>query len=104
MGYRDIVKKRKNGGNLRVLAIENQNSVDYTMPFRCMEYEEEGKGVNMCKALEGLIQKGKEEGKEETTRDMIVKMHKAGIALEKICEIAEKTPEEVGEILSHPVE
>ena len=94
------MKKRKNGGNLRVLAIENQNSVDYTMPFRCMEYEEEGKGVNMCKALEGLIQKGK----EQATCNMIVKMHKAGIALEKICEIAEKTPEEVGEILSHPVE
>ena len=37
MRYRDIVKKWKNGGNLRVLAIENQNSVDYTMPFRCME-------------------------------------------------------------------
>lgn len=100
MRYRDIVKKWKNGGNLRVLAIENQNSVDYTMPFRCMEYEEEGKGVNMCKALEGLIQKGK----EQATCDIIVKMHKAGITLEKICEIAEKTPEEVNEILNHPVE
>lgn len=37
--YRDIVKKLKNGGSLRVLAIENQNCVDYTMPFRCMEYD-----------------------------------------------------------------
>ncbi len=65
-----------------------------------MEYEEEGKGVNMCKALEGLIQKGK----EQATCDMIVKMHRAGITLEKICEIAEKTPEEVNEILHQPVE
>lgn len=37
--YRDIVKKMKNGGSLRVLAIENQNCVDYIMPFRCMEYD-----------------------------------------------------------------
>lgn len=37
--YRDIVKKWKIGGTLRVLAIENQNFVDYTMPFRCMEYD-----------------------------------------------------------------
>ena len=37
--YRDIVKKLKNGGSLRILAMENQNRVDYTMPFRCMEYD-----------------------------------------------------------------
>ena len=37
--YRDIVKKLKSGGSLRILAMENQNRVDYTMPFRCMEYD-----------------------------------------------------------------
>ena len=37
--YRDIVKKLKNGGSLRILAMENQSKVDYTMPFRCMEYD-----------------------------------------------------------------
>lgn len=37
--YRDIVKKLKSGGSLRILAMENQNQVDYTMPFRCMEYD-----------------------------------------------------------------
>lgn len=37
--YRDIVKKLKNGGSLRILAMENQSRVDYTMPFRCMEYD-----------------------------------------------------------------
>ena len=37
--YRDIVKKLKNGGSLRILAMENQSRVDYTMQFRCMEYD-----------------------------------------------------------------
>ena len=37
--YRDIVKRLKKGGSLRILAMENQNRVDYTMPFRCMEYD-----------------------------------------------------------------
>ena len=36
---RDLKKKLDNGGALRILAIENQNLVDYTMPLRCMEYD-----------------------------------------------------------------
>lgn len=36
---RDLKKSMKIGGSLRILAIENQNLVDYSMPFRCMEYD-----------------------------------------------------------------
>ena len=36
---RDICKQLKTGGTLRILAVENQEMVDYTMPYRCMEYD-----------------------------------------------------------------
>ena len=36
---RDICKQLKTGGTLRILAVENQEKVDYTMPYRCMEYD-----------------------------------------------------------------
>lgn len=36
---RDIEMCMKNGKTLRLLALENQNGIDYTMPFRCMQYD-----------------------------------------------------------------
>ena len=36
---RDICKRLKSGGALRILAVENQEKVDYTMPYRCLEYD-----------------------------------------------------------------
>ncbi len=36
---RDLKKYMKNGALLRVLSVENQNLTDYSMPFRCMEYD-----------------------------------------------------------------
>ena len=36
---RDLKKILRTGGSLQIFAIENQNLVDYTMPFRCMEYD-----------------------------------------------------------------
>ena len=36
---RDVKMRLKSGEVLRVLAVENQNQVDYTMPLRCMEYD-----------------------------------------------------------------
>lgn len=36
---RDVKMRLKTGGVLRILAIENQDYVDYAMPFRCMEYD-----------------------------------------------------------------
>lgn len=36
---RDIKKLLKTGTSLRILAIESQNFTDYTMPWRCMNYD-----------------------------------------------------------------
>lgn len=48
---RDIQKRLKSGGILRVLAIESQTYVDYTMPWRCMNYDflEYGKQIREIK-------------------------------------------------------
>lgn len=35
----DVCKKLKTGSTLRILALENQELVDYAMPFRCMQYD-----------------------------------------------------------------
>lgn len=37
--YRDVVRKYESDVSYTVLGIENQESVDYSMPFRIMEYE-----------------------------------------------------------------
>ena len=36
---RDIAMRMKSGETLKLLAVENQNQVDYAMPFRCMQYD-----------------------------------------------------------------
>ena len=72
-----------------------------------MKYEEEGKGVNMCKALEDLLaierEKGEklgiERGIEKNTYNMIWNMREEGIELDRICRICGKTAEEVQRIL-----
>lgn len=48
---RDICKQLKGGGTLRILAVENQEKVDYTMPYRCMEYDvmEYGKQLDILR-------------------------------------------------------
>ena len=37
--YRDVKKRLKDGGTLRILAVEAQELVDYSMPLRCMNYD-----------------------------------------------------------------
>lgn len=37
--FRDIKMYLGSGETLRILALENQNSVDYTLPYRCMQYD-----------------------------------------------------------------
>ncbi len=37
--YRDVIKKYEGDVSYAVLGVENQEAVDYTMPFRIMEYE-----------------------------------------------------------------
>ena len=36
---RDVSKQLKYGATLRILAVEEQSSIDYTMPWRCMNYD-----------------------------------------------------------------
>ncbi len=58
-----------------------------------MKYEEKGKGVNMCKALEDLLTI------EQNAYNMIWNMQEEGIELDRICRISGKTAEEVQQIL-----
>ena len=37
--FRDLKKRFVDGRTLRILAVENQNLTDYTMPIRCMNYD-----------------------------------------------------------------
>ena len=37
--FRDLKKRMKDGGILRILAMEAQELVDYSMPLRCMNYD-----------------------------------------------------------------
>lgn len=56
---RDIKKRLSDGKTLRILAIENQNLVDYTMPFRCMEYDT----LEYRQQLDNIRKSNKEEGR-----------------------------------------
>ena len=68
-----------------------------------MKYEEEGKGVNMCRALRELLEeeweKGEKQGIEQNTYSFIISMHEENIELDKICRICGKTEEEVRQII-----
>lgn len=37
--YRDVIRKYEGDVSYAILGVENQEAVDYTMPFRIMEYE-----------------------------------------------------------------
>lgn len=37
--FRDIKMYLHTGEALRILAVENQNKIDYTLPYRCMHYD-----------------------------------------------------------------
>lgn len=48
---RDVCKTLRSGSVLRILALENQELVDYSLPFRCMQYDsmEYGKQLNVIR-------------------------------------------------------
>ena len=48
---RDLKKRLKSGGHLKILAIENQSDIDFTMPWRHMNYDslEYGKQIRNIK-------------------------------------------------------
>ena len=54
----DVCKKLKTGSVLRVLTLENQNLTDYTMPFRCMQYD----AMEYGKQLDELRRENEREG------------------------------------------
>ena len=53
---RDICKLLNTGETLRVLALENQEMIDYSMPFRCMQYDV----MEYAKQLDVLKKKNKQ--------------------------------------------
>ncbi|MCH5344080.1 MAG: hypothetical protein J1E64_08575 [Acetatifactor sp.] len=67
---RDVRKMMKSGGTLRILALENQELIDYAMPFRCMQYDtmEYGKQLNQLK------KKNIWEGRLKTQSEIICKL------------------------------
>lgn len=67
---RDIKMKLKSGETLTILAIENQNQVDYTMPFRCMQYDT----MEYGKQLEQLRKKNEEEANYESWAERCCKI------------------------------
>lgn len=64
---RDIKMYLQSGECLRVLAVENQNFVDYSMPFRCMEYD----SMEYRKQLENLRQKNREKSDFSTVSERL---------------------------------
>lgn len=59
---RDICKLLKTGETLRVLALENQQMIDYTMPLRCMQYDV----MEYGKQLDAIRKKNKRENHLES--------------------------------------
>lgn len=65
---RDIKMSLKSGECLRILAVENQNLVDYSMPFRCMEYD----SMEYRKQIEALKKENREKSVLRTMAEKIL--------------------------------
>ncbi len=50
--YRDVKKRTRNGFDFAIMAIENQSVVDYTMPWRIMQYDQLEYGRQLRKIRE----------------------------------------------------
>ena len=66
---RDIKKRLKTGEGLRILAVEDQSLVNYTMPWRCMNYDclEYGRQIKQIQENNQEKQEYADEG-ERTSR------------------------------------
>ena len=69
---RDVCKILKTGEVLRILALENQELVDYAMPYRCMQYDT----MEYGKQLEGLRKKNEREGILTTSQEWLSGLRK----------------------------
>lgn len=68
----DVCKKFKTGGVLRILSLENQNLIDYAMPFRCMQYDT----MEYGKQLDRLRRKNEREGYYDTNHERLCRIRK----------------------------
>ncbi len=77
--FRDIKKRTRSGEKLILTAIENQELIDYTMPFRLMEYDqlEYGKQLRMLQneKVQKLLAQGKKPTKWLTRMKKDEKIH-----------------------------
>lgn len=69
---RDVCKKLKTGEVLRILTLENQELVDYAMPYRCMQYDT----MEYGKQLEELRKKNEREGCLTTGKELLCGLRK----------------------------
>ena len=69
---RDIKMRLKSGETLKLVALENQNEVDYTMPFRCMQYDT----MEYSHQLKELKKKNKEKGNFATDAEFLCQIRK----------------------------
>ena len=69
---RDVCKVLKTGEVLRILALEDQEHVDYTMPFRCMQYD----AMEYGKQLEKLRKHNRKEKKLKSKAERLCGIRK----------------------------
>ena len=64
---------------------------------RVRKLKQEEEEINMCEYSERLIAFGREEGREEGKREIVLNLSAAGIPLEQIAKLANETEEVVEE-------
>lgn len=69
---RDVCKVLKTGEMLRILALENQEHVDYAMPLRCMQYDT----MEYRKQLEKLRKQNRQEKRLQGVAERLCGMKK----------------------------
>lgn len=67
---RGVCKQLKSGKILRILALENQELIDYAMPFRCMQYDV----MKYGKQLDILRKENQRKGKLKTLPELNCKL------------------------------
>lgn len=68
----DVCKKLKTGEVLRILTLENQELVDYSMPFRCLQYDT----MEYGKQLEEIRRKNEREKRLKTRHEKLCGLRK----------------------------
>ena len=69
---RDIKMRHQSGASIRILAIENQHYVDYSMPFRNMQYD----ALEYQRQLEEIKHRNEAEGTFSSANERLCKIKK----------------------------